>query len=1198
MAFASNWNFRWRYGLLAQPGAQAIEPFLGTRNSGLLEPLSHSQSCTVLTMVAIAFGLVESNVDTNDPDFEDDRLKTLPCYFAMFGLAEIFELVMGLDALKLRNIIQLIGICIFHAMLIVSAGLQIYQTRTALVLPDIDGRLVNPDNSCDGNGYKTCSGPDGLFALVEKFLIVVPVILGASLLSMIYFVRELYHEFGWAVFHAIGADPRMKGAAKMYRWYQIMICLLKFDFFCFVALTMQLLIVVLSKSSAEFGLTVAAIPVVLILLIGCGIAVQREIKWLMTGSLVLMLGAQAYFLYKFSRLFIGQTRKQYVSTRATLATVCGYFTVDTRGVAMLIIIPSYHCLCDDFCFLCRWAPMLCRFRQGLEEVQSASCGTTEPAARQGSFLPTPYSWTGPAWIIYRVLRLFAFNGNGHQPLQVDDIIGAESSIGPRVGCLTTTLYDEKRRDRAKDGFVTLAASGGIWFVSEVSCLFSGGVLLGGVNAQTTWLVRKTNSHAMRISEPLVHHPEEEELELRLEDVVNDDGESSDDIDGDHVGHPLDDHDGVHTLDVHSRSGEAPIEPHSDPSGAQQPFDHAALEAQIADLLTAEAARTTRRAAAAAAAARQFQRNTSARTNHPHSDPQSNPSTDPSSMSYPLSLAAAQSYPLPMQPIGYPPQGALPSEHDPADSNDGSGQHAANPSISSNPVVPGVLDGSAGHHGTQPQNFTDITDILAHLSAHLENAAAVVAAAGNSQPQGTMASSGAEDDDDSLHEGRDDDDDDDEPARPIVSAERPSGPEGEEDTTRPYVCDVPGCGKGFGRKSDLARRIHSGERPYPCDEPGCGKSFIQRSALNVHRRVHTGEKPHLCEYSGCDKTFGDSSSLARHRRTHTGRRPYKCDEPLCDKTFTRRTTLNRHMRVHIRPSKRRRTDEELTDIPAIGSFITPRAALPGGVRPVPQMSHSTMASLGSGNNPGASGSDVQLEGSSQQGSHHDSNPSSMPWPTEQPNAENQPHPAGSGAESRMPGVDGIGDGPGDYPEDWVRNMNGETEEDSEDLNAPSGAEASTSTESALRGIGNVGEKRCVPLQMPDVWNYFEYAVACVCTTSRRALVQSSGQSIQPLTIVYGVDLPLPHPTAIYQPSNPTPRTFARPVRSQRLTSIAGTPGSFSLPPRPATHLVPVPQALSVVARTCAQPRASGTSKPLTQTISPHGEVRGRIHINCS
>ena len=41
----------------------------------------------------------------------------------------------------------------------------------------------------------------------------------------------------------------------------------------------QLLIVVLQTDSAEFGLTIAAIPVVLFLLIGAGIAVQREIKW-------------------------------------------------------------------------------------------------------------------------------------------------------------------------------------------------------------------------------------------------------------------------------------------------------------------------------------------------------------------------------------------------------------------------------------------------------------------------------------------------------------------------------------------------------------------------------------------------------------------------------------------------------------------------------------------------------------------------------------------------------------------------------------------------------------------------------------------------------------------------------------------------------------------------------------------------------
>jgi hypothetical protein len=35
----SNWDFRWRYGLLGQPGGQAIEPFLGTRARKLLVAL-------------------------------------------------------------------------------------------------------------------------------------------------------------------------------------------------------------------------------------------------------------------------------------------------------------------------------------------------------------------------------------------------------------------------------------------------------------------------------------------------------------------------------------------------------------------------------------------------------------------------------------------------------------------------------------------------------------------------------------------------------------------------------------------------------------------------------------------------------------------------------------------------------------------------------------------------------------------------------------------------------------------------------------------------------------------------------------------------------------------------------------------------------------------------------------------------------
>ncbi|KAF9005636.1 hypothetical protein BDQ17DRAFT_1353505 [Cyathus striatus] len=293
----------------------AVEPLLATRAQRAFLATITIQAIVVLVMVAITFRLVDVKVDLTS----QARYKTVPCYLALFALAEIFELFMAFDALRLRNIIQLLGLLIFHVALMVFAALQIHQTRTALVIMTASECAANFD-------FVRCPGSGTLWTQIRPFLIVAPCVIAGSWLVMVFWIKQLYAEFGWAIFHVVGANPKMK---TMYQWYQIMICLLKFDFFFFLGVTMQLLIVVLKTNSAEFGVTIAAIPVVLSLLILCGLAVQREIKWIMTVSLAMMLAALSYFLYKLVRFYQPDSSEQYLTTRATLTTFsnCCIYTV-------------------------------------------------------------------------------------------------------------------------------------------------------------------------------------------------------------------------------------------------------------------------------------------------------------------------------------------------------------------------------------------------------------------------------------------------------------------------------------------------------------------------------------------------------------------------------------------------------------------------------------------------------------------------------------------------------------------------------------------------------------------------------------------------------------------------------------------------------------------------------------------------------
>lgn len=156
-----------------------------------------------------------------------------------------------------------------------------------------------------------------------------------------------------------------------------------------------------------------------------------------------------------------------------------------------------------------------------------------------------------------------------------------------------------------------------------------------------------------------------------------------------------------------------------------------------------------------------------------------------------------------------------------------------------------------------------------------------------------------------------------------------GASGGGEAVKAFACGT--CGKGFARRSDLAR--HGGLVPsalvvrtdelldrtysYWCStprvrSPGMRKAIHPEVRVNCSRSgPYRGEASHvrtmrkgnsLCLAGAAlvlnsRQPFSDSSSLARHRRIHSGKRPYKCPFADCQKTFTRRTTLTRHQNHH-------------------------------------------------------------------------------------------------------------------------------------------------------------------------------------------------------------------------------------------------------------------------------------------------------------
>lgn len=157
------------------------------------------------------FGRFQFSLEYQDDSEIDDGLKsqyrTIPTFLTLFIFGFLYILLLTWDALRLKNTIQIIGLCVSNLAIFIYAILQIDQIDKSIATL-LEAGVLKHDEPEDRDVWAMC----------KPFLIAVPIVVGVVTIAMVFLAYKLYQDFAWDILKQIGADYRMK---KRFLHYQV-----------------------------------------------------------------------------------------------------------------------------------------------------------------------------------------------------------------------------------------------------------------------------------------------------------------------------------------------------------------------------------------------------------------------------------------------------------------------------------------------------------------------------------------------------------------------------------------------------------------------------------------------------------------------------------------------------------------------------------------------------------------------------------------------------------------------------------------------------------------------------------------------------------------------------------------------------------------------------------------------------------------